>query len=80
MNYDLTIDQAIEGVPMMDFVFFDKVALSIESATRISCRFQVKKLIRCEQTIKNFFRCLMLYNQSLVNKYELVELVGHFIS
>lgn len=80
MSYDLTIDQAIEGVPMMDFVFFDKVALITAFIMLESRGLQVKKLIRCEQTIKNFFRCLMLYNQSLVNKYELVELVGHFIS
>jgi hypothetical protein len=40
---------------------------------------QVRKAFKCDEVYDNFLRCLVLYNQHLISKSELIELLLPFL-
>lgn len=61
---DVSFAEAARSGTLQDFALFDKL----------------KELMRAPDVFDNFLRCLVLYNQELVNKSELMKLVTPFLS
>lgn len=61
---DVSFAEAARSGTLQDFALFDKL----------------KELMRAPDVFENFLRCLVLYNQELVNKSELMKLVTPFLS
>lgn len=40
----------------------------------------MKRALKTQETYENFIRCLVLYNQEIVSKVELVQLVNPFLA
>ncbi|XP_011347883.1 paired amphipathic helix protein Sin3b isoform X4 [Ooceraea biroi] len=60
---DVTIAEAGKYGTLNDYAFFDKV----------------RKGLRSQEVYENFLRCLVLFNQEIVSKSELVQLVTPFL-
>ncbi|XP_018324326.1 paired amphipathic helix protein Sin3b [Agrilus planipennis] len=60
---DVTIAEAAKYCTLNDYAFFDKV----------------RKALRSQVVYDNFLRCLTLFNQEIVSKSELVQLVTPFL-
>ncbi|KAG7188436.1 hypothetical protein KM043_008080 [Ampulex compressa] len=60
---DVTIAEAGKYGSLNDYAFFDKV----------------RKALRSQEVYENFLRCLVLFNQEIVSKSELVQLVTPFL-
>ncbi|KAM3721596.1 Paired amphipathic helix protein Sin3a [Dirofilaria immitis] len=63
LAYDTDVDEAAKFGTVEDYLFFDKV----------------RKALVHNGVHENFLRCLALYNQSIISKNELVELLAPFI-
>ncbi|XP_022900635.2 paired amphipathic helix protein Sin3a isoform X1 [Onthophagus taurus] len=61
---DVTIAEAGKYCTLNDYAFFDKV----------------RKAVRSQDVYNNFLRCLVIFNQEIVSKSELVQLVTPFLS
>lgn len=64
VDYDFKVQDVLKYSRVDDFVFFE----------------QVRKSLGNEEVVQNFFRCLLLYNKSLISKHELIELISPFLS
>lgn len=64
IDYDFKVQDVLKYSRVDDFVFFE----------------QVRKSLGNEEVVQNFFRCLLLYNKSLISKHELLELIAPFLS
>ncbi|XP_043281981.1 paired amphipathic helix protein Sin3b isoform X2 [Venturia canescens] len=60
---DVTIAEAAKYGSLNDYAFFDKV----------------RKALRSQEVYENFLRCLVLFNQEIVSKSELIQLVTPFL-
>ncbi|KAL0268238.1 UNVERIFIED_CONTAM: hypothetical protein PYX00_010266 [Menopon gallinae] len=60
---DVTLAEAAKYASLSDYGFFDKV----------------RKSMRSQEVYENFLRCLTLFNQEIVSKSELVQLVTPFL-
>ncbi|TGZ43780.1 Paired amphipathic helix protein Sin3a, partial [Temnothorax longispinosus] len=60
---DITIAEAGKYGTLNDYAFFDKV----------------RKALRSQEVYENFLRCLVLFNQEIVSKSELIQLVTPFL-
>ncbi|XP_012225740.1 paired amphipathic helix protein Sin3a isoform X3 [Linepithema humile] len=60
---DVTVTEAGKYGTLNDYAFFDKV----------------RKTLRSQEVYENFLRCLVLFNQEIVSKSELVQLVTPFL-
>ncbi|XP_034946100.1 paired amphipathic helix protein Sin3a isoform X2 [Chelonus insularis] len=60
---DVTIAEAGKYGTLNDYAFFDKV----------------RKALRSPEVYENFLRCLVLFNQEIVSKSELVQLITPFL-
>ncbi|XP_063987548.1 paired amphipathic helix protein Sin3b isoform X4 [Diachasmimorpha longicaudata] len=60
---DVTIAEAGKYGSLNDYAFFDKV----------------RKALRSPEVYENFLRCLVLFNQEIVSKSELIQLVTPFL-
>ncbi|XP_015113100.1 paired amphipathic helix protein Sin3b isoform X4 [Diachasma alloeum] len=60
---DVTIAEAGKYGSLNDYAFFDKV----------------RKALRSQEVYENFLRCLVLFNQEIVSKSELIQLVTPFL-
>ncbi|XP_071557175.1 paired amphipathic helix protein Sin3a isoform X1 [Temnothorax nylanderi] len=60
---DITIAEAGKYGTLNDYAFFDKV----------------RKALRSQDVYENFLRCLVLFNQEIVSKSELIQLVTPFL-
>uniref|UniRef100_A0A915PT96 Histone deacetylase interacting domain-containing protein n=1 Tax=Setaria digitata TaxID=48799 RepID=A0A915PT96_9BILA len=69
MTYDTNVEEAAKFGTVEDYLFFDKVCWLRE----------VRKALIDNGVHENFLRCLALYNQSIISKNELVELLTPFI-
>uniref|UniRef100_A0A5S6PJP6 HDAC_interact domain-containing protein n=1 Tax=Brugia malayi TaxID=6279 RepID=A0A5S6PJP6_BRUMA len=63
LTYDTDVEEAAKFGTVEDYLFFDKV----------------RKALIDNGVHENFLRCLALYNQSIISKIELVELLTPFI-
>ncbi|EFO25910.1 hypothetical protein LOAG_02581 [Loa loa] len=63
LTYDTNVEEAVKFGTVEDYLFFDKV----------------RKALIDNGVHENFLRCLALYNQSIISKNELVELLTPFI-
>ncbi|XP_076323407.1 paired amphipathic helix protein Sin3a-like [Tachypleus tridentatus] len=61
---DVTLAEAGKCGTLNEFAFFDNV----------------RKALRSQEAYENFLRCLLLYNQEIVSRTELVQLVTPFLS
>lgn len=61
---DVTFAEASKYSTLNDFAFFDKV----------------RKALRSPEVYENFLRCLILFNQEIVSKAELLNLTAPFLS
>lgn len=61
---DVTLAEASKYGSLHDYAFFDKV----------------RKALRSPEVYDNFLRCLTLYNQEIISKSELLNLVSPFLS
>ncbi|MFH4982381.1 hypothetical protein AB6A40_009090 [Gnathostoma spinigerum] len=61
--YDVELSEAKKYATAEEYLFFDKV----------------RKLLTDEIIFDNFLRCIVLYNQSIISKNELLELVQPFL-
>ncbi|XP_020279862.1 paired amphipathic helix protein Sin3b isoform X2 [Pseudomyrmex gracilis] len=61
---DVTIAEAGKYGTLNDYAFFDKV----------------RKALRSQDVYENFLRCLVLFNQEIISKTELIQLVTPFLS
>uniref|UniRef100_A0A7I4KFM7 HDAC_interact domain-containing protein n=1 Tax=Brugia malayi TaxID=6279 RepID=A0A7I4KFM7_BRUMA len=69
LTYDTDVEEAAKFGTVEDYLFFDKVCWLQE----------VRKALIDNGVHENFLRCLALYNQSIISKIELVELLTPFI-
>ncbi|VDK65189.1 unnamed protein product [Onchocerca ochengi] len=69
LTYDTDVEEAAKFGTVEDYLFFDKVCWLRE----------VRKALIDNGVHENFLRCLALYNQSIISKNELVELLTPFI-
>lgn len=60
---DISIAEAGKYGTLNDYAFFDKV----------------RKALRSQDVYENFLRCLVLFNQEIVSKSELIQLVSPFL-
>lgn len=60
---DVTFSEASKHSTLLEFAFFDKV----------------RKAVRSQDVYNNFLRCLSLFNQEIISKTELVQLVTPFL-
>lgn len=60
---DFSIADAAKYATLNDYAFFDKL----------------RKAVKSQDVYNNFLRCLVLFNQEIVSKYELVQLVTPFL-
>ncbi|XP_011305634.1 paired amphipathic helix protein Sin3a isoform X3 [Fopius arisanus] len=60
---DVTIAEAGKYGSLNDYAFFDKV----------------RKALRSQEVYENFLRCLVLFNQEIVSKTELIQLITPFL-
>lgn len=69
-------------------LFFEKVSLSflLEVRNQTSLKlsllvivFQVRKALRSAEAYDNFLRCLVIFNQEVISRAELVQLVLPFL-
>ncbi|CAG9530857.1 unnamed protein product [Cercopithifilaria johnstoni] len=63
LTYDTDVEEAAKFGTVEDYLFFDKI----------------RKALIDNGVHENFLRCLALYNQSIISKNELVELLTPFI-
>lgn len=81
---DVTLAEAAKYASLSDYGFFDKVSVKLpvlrqsRSIDRLRF-FQVRKSMRSQEVYENFLRCLTLFNQEIVSKSELVQLVTPFL-
>ncbi|XP_054713326.1 paired amphipathic helix protein Sin3a-like [Uloborus diversus] len=61
---DITLSEATKHGTLNDFAFFDKV----------------RKAFKSQEIYENFLRCLVIYNQELISRQDLVLLVSPFLS
>lgn len=61
---DVTLAEASKYGSLNDFAFFDKV----------------RKALRNPEVYENFLRCLILFNQEIVSRVELIGLISPFLS
>uniref|UniRef100_A0A0R3RJ47 HDAC_interact domain-containing protein n=1 Tax=Elaeophora elaphi TaxID=1147741 RepID=A0A0R3RJ47_9BILA len=69
LTYDTDVEEAAKFGTVEDYLFFDKVCWLRE----------VRKALIDNGVHENFLRCLALYNQSIISKNELIELLTPFI-
>lgn len=62
-SFDTDLNEAMKCATVDEYLFFDKI----------------RKLLPDEAVHNNFLRCLMLFNQNIISKNELIELVTPFI-
>ena len=60
---DVSLVDAGKYGSLSEFAFFDKV----------------RKALRSQEVYENFLRCLVLFNQEIVSRAELVQLVTPFL-
>lgn len=60
---DITLAEAAKFGTLNDFAFFDRV----------------RKALRTSEVYDNFLRCLILYNQEIVSKAELLQIISPFL-
>ncbi|KAJ8924461.1 hypothetical protein NQ315_007258 [Exocentrus adspersus] len=60
---DLSLSEAAKYAALNDYAFFDKV----------------RKAVRSQEVYNNFLRCLTLFNQEIVSKAELIQIVTPFL-
>jgi paired amphipathic helix protein Sin3a len=62
-HQDGTINAKYQNLPLNEYSFFD----------------HLKKALRTQQVYENFLKCLVLFNQDIIDRHELIQLVEPFL-